>query len=113
MENEVKTLKNIDHSSAIPTVVKSEVLTIVKEYLETSLDNALHKALQRHTVELVKEHSILADATDSILDDEDVMDKGVADKLKKRKSDDTDRDEDPPARPDHGLKRRKTCKDTK
>ncbi|GJZ49767.1 hypothetical protein Tco_0603957, partial [Tanacetum coccineum] len=107
MENEVKTLRNVDHSSAIPTVVKSEVLTIVKEYLETSLDDALHKALQRHTVELVKEHSILADATDSILDDEDVIDKGVADKLKKRKSDDTDRDKDPPARPDQGLKRRK------
>ncbi|GJZ23274.1 hypothetical protein Tco_0560733, partial [Tanacetum coccineum] len=49
---------------------------------------------------------------ESILEDEDAMDKGVADKLKKRKPDDADRDEDPPARPDQGLKRRKTSKDT-
>nr|GEU64660.1 hypothetical protein [Tanacetum cinerariifolium] len=37
---------------------------------------------------------------ESILDDEDAMDKGVAYKLKKRKPDDADRDEDPPAGPD-------------
>ncbi|GKC37064.1 hypothetical protein Tco_1049448, partial [Tanacetum coccineum] len=35
----------------------------------------------------------------------------VTDKLKKRKPDDVDRDEDPPTRPDQGLKRRKTSKD--
>ncbi|GKB91755.1 hypothetical protein Tco_0964027 [Tanacetum coccineum] len=39
---------------------------------------------------------------ESILEDEDAMDKGVADKLKKRKPDDADRDEDPPAGPDQG-----------
>ncbi|GKA72507.1 hypothetical protein Tco_0778723 [Tanacetum coccineum] len=48
---------------------------------------------------------------ESILEDEDAMDKGVAEKLKKRKPDDADRDEDPPAGPDQGLKRRKTHKD--
>ncbi|GKF46628.1 hypothetical protein Tco_0136430, partial [Tanacetum coccineum] len=42
---------------------------------------------------------------ESILENEDDMDKGVADKLKKRKPDDANRDEDPPARPDQGLKR--------
>nr|GEY08386.1 putative ribonuclease H-like domain-containing protein [Tanacetum cinerariifolium] len=36
----------------------------------------------------------------SILEDEDVMDKGVVDRLKKRKADDADRDKGPPARPD-------------
>nr|GEU33037.1 hypothetical protein [Tanacetum cinerariifolium] len=46
-----------------------------------------------------------------ILKDEDTMDKGIADKLKKRKSDDADRDEDPPVGPDQGLKRRKMSKD--
>ncbi|GJY92168.1 hypothetical protein Tco_0507950, partial [Tanacetum coccineum] len=50
---------------------------------------------------------------ESILEDEDAMDKGVAEKLKKRKPDDADRDEDPPAGPDQGLKRRKTHKDAK
>ncbi|GJT16029.1 hypothetical protein Tco_0874735 [Tanacetum coccineum] len=188
VKNEVKTLRNFDHSSVIYAAVKSEVLIVVKEYLGTSMDDALHKALQRHIAELVKEHSILADVTDVlqqqpkpqkstadirkikmeqagkhqepkytiissdvdplrefdqkrtlfktmtktksfeqnfkhkalyhalielILEDEDAMDKGVADKLKKRKPNDTDRDEGPPARPDQGLKRRKTSKETK
>ncbi|GKC85788.1 hypothetical protein Tco_1141505 [Tanacetum coccineum] len=39
------------------------------------------------------------------------MDKGVADKLKKRKQDDADKDEGPPAGSDQGLKRRKMSKD--
>nr|GFD21756.1 hypothetical protein [Tanacetum cinerariifolium] len=91
-ENDVKTLKNVDHSSAIRAAIKFEVLTIVKEYLRTSLDDTLHK---------------------SILADEDAMDKGVADIQKKRKPDDVDRDEDPLARPDQWLKTRKTGKDTK
>nr|GEX83958.1 serine/threonine protein kinase SRPK1 [Tanacetum cinerariifolium] len=48
---------------------------------------------------------------ESRLMDKDAMDKGVADKLKKRKSDDTDRDEDPLAGPHLGLNRKKTSKD--
>ncbi|GJV53559.1 hypothetical protein Tco_1449300 [Tanacetum coccineum] len=62
--------------------------------------NSKHKALY---------HALM----ESILADEDAMDKGVADIQKKRKPDDADRDEDPPARPDQGLKRRNTSKDTK
>ncbi|GJZ08613.1 hypothetical protein Tco_0542896, partial [Tanacetum coccineum] len=57
MENKVKTLRNIDYSSAIRATVKSKVLIVVKEYLGTSLDDAFHKALQRHTTKLVKEQS--------------------------------------------------------
>nr|GFA12473.1 hypothetical protein [Tanacetum cinerariifolium] len=49
---------------------------------------------------------------DSILEDEDAMDEGVADKLKKRKHDDADKDEGPFARSDRGLKRQKIRKDT-
>ncbi|GJT35984.1 hypothetical protein Tco_0718459 [Tanacetum coccineum] len=45
MENEVKTLKNVDHSLAIRASVKSKVPIVVKEYLGTSLDDALQKAL--------------------------------------------------------------------
>ncbi|GJW21103.1 hypothetical protein Tco_0031725 [Tanacetum coccineum] len=159
VENEVKTLINIDHSSTIHAAVKSEVSIVVKEYLGTSLDDALHKALQRYTTELVKEHSVLVDVTDvlkqqpkpqksvadfrkikmkqarkqqepkytivssdhkalyhalmeSILENKDAIDKGVADKLKKRKPDDADRDEGPPAGPDQRLKRKKTGKET-
>ncbi|GJV78800.1 retrovirus-related pol polyprotein from transposon TNT 1-94 [Tanacetum coccineum] len=60
--------------------------------------NSKHKALY---------HAIM----ESILKDEDAMDKGVADIQKKRKPDDEGRDEDPPARSDQGSKRRKTSKD--
>ncbi|GKE02862.1 putative reverse transcriptase domain-containing protein, partial [Tanacetum coccineum] len=135
---------------------------LTQDYLRTSLDDTLHKVIQRHTAELIKEHSVPADVVkvpqqqqkpqksaadickikmeqagklqetkytitssamthkalyhaliESILEDEDAMDKGVADRLKKRKPDDADKDEGPPAGPDQRLKRKKTGKDTK
>nr|GEU65766.1 hypothetical protein [Tanacetum cinerariifolium] len=49
----------------------------------------------------------------SILEDEDAMDKDVADKLKERKQDDADKDEGPPAGSDQRLKKRKMSKDFK
>ncbi|GJU69826.1 hypothetical protein Tco_1256085 [Tanacetum coccineum] len=93
---------NIDHSLALLATIKSEFPTAVKEYIGESLDDALYKVVQRHTVDLIKEHSVLHMALyhalkKSILEDEDTMDKGVVDKSKKRKPDDTDRDEGPPA----------------
>ncbi|GJT16417.1 hypothetical protein Tco_0875123 [Tanacetum coccineum] len=89
LENEVKILRSVDHNLTIHATIKYEVPTVVKEYLETSLDDTLykHKALY---------HSLM----ESILEDEDAMDNGVADKLKKRKPDDADKDEGPPAGPD-------------
>ncbi|GJX31898.1 hypothetical protein Tco_0241753 [Tanacetum coccineum] len=74
------------------SMIKSEVPNVVKEFLRTNLDDALYK---------------------SIIEDENVMDKGVADQLKKRKPDDADKDKGPSARSDRGLKRQKTSKDTK
>nr|GEV74895.1 hypothetical protein [Tanacetum cinerariifolium] len=59
--------------------------------------NPKHKALYHALMEL-------------ILKDEDAMDKGVVDKLKKTKPDDADRDKDPPIGSDQRLKRRKTTK---
>ncbi|GKE31387.1 hypothetical protein Tco_1450709, partial [Tanacetum coccineum] len=49
---------------------------------------------------------------ESIFEDEDALDKGVAKKSKKRKTDDADRDKGPPDRPGQGLKRKKTDKET-
>ncbi|GJT09332.1 hypothetical protein Tco_0856374 [Tanacetum coccineum] len=60
--------------------------------------NTKHKALYHALIE-------------SILEDEDAMDKGVVDKSKKRKPNDADKDEGPPARPDQRLKRKKTGKE--
>ncbi|GJW59814.1 hypothetical protein Tco_0109149 [Tanacetum coccineum] len=78
VENEVNTLRNVDNSSTIRATVKSKVPIVVKEYLGTSLDDALHKALQTHTAELVKEHFILADVTD-VLQQQPKPHKSVAD----------------------------------
>ncbi|GJU30149.1 hypothetical protein Tco_1173738 [Tanacetum coccineum] len=186
LENEVKELRNVDHSTSFLATIKSKVLTVVKEYIGTSLRDALHKVLQRHTTEFIKEHSVPEDVIkvlkhqqkpqksaadiykikmehaakqqesqstikssdkaalneldqkhalfetmttsksfnnhpkhialyhaliESILADEDAIHQGVAEKQKKRKPDDEDRDEDPPAGPNQGLKRRKTSKD--
>ncbi|GKE13062.1 hypothetical protein Tco_1416613, partial [Tanacetum coccineum] len=86
LEKVVKELKTIDHSSALLSTIKSEVPKVVKEYLGTSLDDSLQK-------------------------DEDDMDEGVADKLKKRKQDDANKDEGPSTGSDQGLKRQKTSKD--
>nr|GFB11858.1 hypothetical protein [Tanacetum cinerariifolium] len=88
---EVKQLKNVDHSSALLVIIKYEVSTAVNEYLGISLDDAFYKS--------------------QYLEDKDAMDKGVVDKLKKRKPDDVDRDEGPPAGSNQGLKRKKSSKD--
>nr|GEX97192.1 retrovirus-related Pol polyprotein from transposon TNT 1-94 [Tanacetum cinerariifolium] len=84
------TLKEFDHKRTLfDTMTKSK-----------SFDrNPKHSALYHALIE-------------SILEDKDAIDKGVANKLKKRKPDDAKRDEDPPARPDQWLKKRKTSKDT-
>ncbi|GJX74445.1 hypothetical protein Tco_0313040 [Tanacetum coccineum] len=65
------------------------------------------KSFDRNPKHRVLYHALM----ESILEDKDAMDKGVFDKLNKRKPDDAKRDEDPPAGPDQGLKRKKTSKD--
>ncbi|GJR03698.1 hypothetical protein Tco_0526682 [Tanacetum coccineum] len=91
LENEFQELRNVDNYSTVISMIKSEVPNVVKEFLRTNLDDALYK---------------------SIIEDENAIDKGVADQLKKRKPDDADKDKGPSSRSDRGLKRQKTNKDT-
>nr|GFD51273.1 hypothetical protein [Tanacetum cinerariifolium] len=56
----VKELKTIDYSSTLLLTRKSKVPKAVKEYLRTCLDDALHNVLQKHSVDITKEHSVLA-----------------------------------------------------
>ncbi|GKC33662.1 hypothetical protein Tco_1046046 [Tanacetum coccineum] len=120
------------------SAIKSKVPNAVKEYLESSLDDALYKVIQKHSAGIIKEHSVPAEIMttlfniitksnsfykspkhralyhalmESILEDEDAMDKGVADELKKRKPDDADKDECPFAGSNRGLKRQRTSKE--
>ncbi|GJW28371.1 hypothetical protein Tco_0045246 [Tanacetum coccineum] len=187
LEKDIKELKTVDHSSILLLTIKFEVPKAVKEYLGTSMDDALHKVLQKHSADITKEHSVPAEIVErlrqqyvlekrtedirkikmgharqqqvpketitssdttaliefdqkttlfetmtksksfnkipkqralyhalmeSILEDEDAIDEGVVDKLKKRKQDDADKNEGPSAGSNRGLKRRKTSKDT-
>ncbi|GKE47666.1 hypothetical protein Tco_1478924 [Tanacetum coccineum] len=45
LESDVKTLKNVDHSSALRVTIKFDVPTIVQEFLGTTMDDALYKVL--------------------------------------------------------------------
>ncbi|GJY36920.1 hypothetical protein Tco_0422298 [Tanacetum coccineum] len=121
LEKDVKELKSVDNSTIVISTIKSKVLNVVKEYLESSLDDALYKVIQKHSADIIKEHSILAEIVErlkqqyapqkrSILKDEDAIDKSVAGELKKRKPDDVDRDDGPTAGSDRGLKKQSTSK---
>ncbi|GKD77635.1 hypothetical protein Tco_1340256 [Tanacetum coccineum] len=55
LEKEVKELKNVDHSLALLSKIKSEVPNAIKEYLGTSLDDALYKVLKKHDADIIKE----------------------------------------------------------
>ncbi|GJV63627.1 hypothetical protein Tco_1474455 [Tanacetum coccineum] len=130
LEKEVKILRNVNHNSLILTTIMSEVPIAVKECLGTNLEDTLNKLDKAALKEFDQKRTLFETMTksksfdrnpkymalyhaliESILVDEDAMDKGVADKLKKKKPDDVDRDEDPLAGPDQGLKRQKSSKD--
>ncbi|GKB91756.1 hypothetical protein Tco_0964028 [Tanacetum coccineum] len=63
VKKEVKELKNVDHSSTLLATIQSEVPTAIKEYIGTSLDDALHKVLQ---TKFIKEHSVPADVVEGL-----------------------------------------------
>ncbi|GJT89169.1 hypothetical protein Tco_1070886 [Tanacetum coccineum] len=67
------------------------------------------KSFNKHPANKTLYHALM----ESLIADENAIDQGVAALLKhkKRPHDDDDRDQDPPARPDQGLKKRKTSKD--
>ncbi|GJR53079.1 hypothetical protein Tco_1403600 [Tanacetum coccineum] len=187
LEKEVKILRNVYHNLAIYATINSEVPIVVKECLETNLEDSLHKVIQKKTDDFVHEHTVRASTVtyvlkqqqqpqkrtinicnikmeqpgkqqeikytitssdkaslkefdqkrtlfetmtitksfdknpkhraiyhalmESILEDEEAMDKGVVDKLKKRNPDNADREEDLPTGSDQWLKRRTTSKD--
>ncbi|GKA85551.1 hypothetical protein Tco_0807205 [Tanacetum coccineum] len=58
LEKDVKELNTVDQSLALLLTIKYEVPNAVKEYLGTSLDDALYKVLKKHDVDIIKEHSV-------------------------------------------------------
>ncbi|GKC83542.1 hypothetical protein Tco_1139259, partial [Tanacetum coccineum] len=140
LEKDVKEHKSVDNSTTVILAIKSEVLNAVKEYLKSSLDDALYKKsiedIQKIKMEHARKQQVPKETItsfdtaaleefeqkttlyntmtksksfnkspkhralyhapmESILEDEEAMDKGVVDELKKRKPDDADKDEGP------------------
>nr|GEU32112.1 hypothetical protein [Tanacetum cinerariifolium] len=123
LEKEVKIFKNKSFVDIRKIKMEQAGKQQETKYTTTSFDKAaLKKFDQKRTlfkimtksksfVKNTKHMALYHALMKLILKDEDTMDKGITDKLKKRKSDDADRDEDPPVGPDQGLKRRKMSKD--
>nr|GEU35467.1 hypothetical protein [Tanacetum cinerariifolium] len=87
LEKDAKEFKTVDHSATLLSTIKSEFLNVFKEYLGSSLDDPLHK-----------QRAMYHDLMESILEDDDAINEGVANNLKKRKHDDADKDKGPSAR---------------
>ncbi|GJZ89604.1 hypothetical protein Tco_0661386 [Tanacetum coccineum] len=105
-------MEQADKQQEIKYTITSYDKAALKEFnLKRTLFETMTKtkSIDRNPKHMALYHALI----ESILEDEDVMDKGTADMLKKRKPDDADRDEDPPARSDQGLKRKKTIKNAK
>nr|GEY30434.1 hypothetical protein [Tanacetum cinerariifolium] len=92
------------------TITSSDTTSLEEFNQKTTLFETMTKSkLYNKTL---KQRALYHALMESILDDEDVMDERFVDKLKKRKPDDSDKDEGLPAGLDRGLKKQKTSKDT-
>ncbi|GKB93032.1 hypothetical protein Tco_0979169 [Tanacetum coccineum] len=133
LEQDMSEVKKTDHSAAALASIKSQVPTVVDKYLGTKLDDALLKILERHTADLIEKYSVLRclevlsfkhiqkkqetanrnpanyhlyhALMETLIADEDAMDKEVKDRVKdhKRKHDsDDDEDDDDDEGPSAG-----------
>ncbi|GJW95710.1 hypothetical protein Tco_0175382 [Tanacetum coccineum] len=59
LEQEMSEVKKTDHSADVLASIKSQVPTVVNEYLGTKLDDSLLKILERHTADLIEKYSVL------------------------------------------------------
>ncbi|GJS41257.1 hypothetical protein Tco_0566300 [Tanacetum coccineum] len=58
LEQEMSKVENIDHSAAVLASIQSQVPIVVEKYVGTKIDDALLKALERHTADLVEKYSV-------------------------------------------------------
>nr|GEX02671.1 hypothetical protein [Tanacetum cinerariifolium] len=124
LEKDVYEMKKIDHSAKALASLKSQVPTVINNYLGFKLSDALQKIMseihkikkeQAEKQKLSKNtanHALYHALMEALIVDEEAMDKGVAASVKhhKRQHDDEDDDEDPSAGPNQGkmIKRRRT-----
>ncbi|GJS45461.1 hypothetical protein Tco_0595582, partial [Tanacetum coccineum] len=53
-------LIDVDNSTKVISTIQSEVPKAIKEYLGSSLDDAIHKVIQKNIAGIIKEHSVPA-----------------------------------------------------
>ncbi|GKA99230.1 hypothetical protein Tco_0827167 [Tanacetum coccineum] len=140
LEKDMFDLKKIDLFVEALVSLKTQVPSVVDNYLRSKVRDVFQKELKKHTAALKEydqesalcqtmhanksfnriptNHRLYHALIEALIEDENAMDKGVADTVQdhKRKHDDDedDNDEDPPAGPNQGkqTKRRRT-KDSK
>ncbi|GKA99220.1 hypothetical protein Tco_0827157, partial [Tanacetum coccineum] len=128
LEKDVSELKKIDHSTKALATLKSQVPTVVEQYLGSKIDDDLQKIpteksaseilnikkeqaekqkMPKYTIKSTDKASLKEYDQKTLIEDENAMDKGVADTVKDHKQkhdDDDDDDDDPPAGPNQGKK---------
>ncbi|GJU92483.1 hypothetical protein Tco_1304906 [Tanacetum coccineum] len=92
------------------TITSSDTTTLEEFDQKTTLFETMTKSKSFN--KSPKNRALYHALMESIFEDEEVMVKGVAEKLKKRKPDDADKDEGPSAGSDRELKRQRTSKGT-
>ncbi|GKF05671.1 hypothetical protein Tco_0036339, partial [Tanacetum coccineum] len=58
LEQDMSEVKKIDHCVVVLASIQSHVLLVFYKYVGTKLDDALLKALERHTADLVEKYSV-------------------------------------------------------
>nr|GEX69659.1 hypothetical protein [Tanacetum cinerariifolium] len=58
LEKDVSEIKKIDHSAKALATLKSQVPTVVEQYLGSKINDVLQKVLQRHTADLMQKYSM-------------------------------------------------------
>ncbi|GKA96166.1 retrovirus-related pol polyprotein from transposon TNT 1-94 [Tanacetum coccineum] len=88
LKQDMSEVKKTNQSAAVLASIQSQVPTVVDKYLGTKLDDALLKTLERHTTNLVEKYFVLPALElyhalmEALIEDENAMDKEVADKVK-------------------------------
>ncbi|GJZ38675.1 hypothetical protein Tco_0585238 [Tanacetum coccineum] len=54
LEKDVKELKDVDNSIKVISTIQAEVPKAVKEYLRSSMDDAMHKVIQKNVADIIK-----------------------------------------------------------
>ncbi|GJR14002.1 hypothetical protein Tco_0796654 [Tanacetum coccineum] len=57
LEQDMSEVKKTDHSAAVLASIQSQVPIVVDKYLGTKVDDALLKALEKHTADLIQKYS--------------------------------------------------------